>query len=89
MNRIFTPIFCLITAFGISQTKDIQIEFIGNCGLHMTDGITNFYIDFPYKSGAHGYMEFDESELDSIKENSIFILLINTLIITLKRILKK
>ncbi|GAA0736153.1 hypothetical protein GCM10009431_01750 [Gaetbulibacter jejuensis] len=73
MNKIFTLIFSLITAFGFSQTKEIQIEFIGNCGLHMTDGITNFYIDFPYKSGAHGYMEFKESELDSIKENSIFI----------------
>ena len=62
-----------ISSYGFSQTKEIQIEFIGNCGLHMTDGITNFYIDFPYKSGAHGYMEFNESELDSIKENSIFI----------------
>lgn len=39
----------------------------------MTDGITNFYIDFPYKSGAHGYMEFDESELDRINKDAIFI----------------
>ena len=37
-----------ISSYGFSQTKEIQIEFIGNCGLHMTDGITNFYIDFPY-----------------------------------------
>ncbi|WP_179008281.1 MBL fold metallo-hydrolase [Winogradskyella forsetii] len=73
MKRNFTLIFCLIITFGFSQIKEIQIEFIGNCGLHMTDGITNFYIDFPYKSGAHGYMEFEESELDSVKENSIFI----------------
>ena len=73
MKRIFTLIFSLITVFGFSQAKEIEIEFIGNCGLHMTDGISNFYIDFPYKSGAHGYMEFDESELDSIQENSIFI----------------
>ena len=73
MNKIFTLIFCLITVSNFSQTKEIQIKFIGNCGLHMTDGTTNFYIDFPYKSGAHGYMEFEESELDSIKDNSIFI----------------
>ncbi len=39
----------------------------------MTDGILNFYIDFPYKSGAHNYMEFESAELDSIKPNSIFI----------------
>ena len=73
MRRTFTLICYVFTVFGFSQAKEIQIEFIGNCGLHMTDGATNFYIDFPYKSGAHGYMEFDESELDSIKENSIFI----------------
>lgn len=63
----------LITHLSFSQTDKITIEFIGNCGLYMTDGITNIYTDFPYKSGAHNYMEFDESELDSIKENSIFI----------------
>ncbi len=39
----------------------------------MTDGTSNVYIDFPYKSGAHGYMEFDAAELDSIKSNSTFI----------------
>jgi len=39
----------------------------------MTDGKSNFYIDFPYKSGAHNYMEYDKSEIDSIKDNAIFI----------------
>ncbi len=73
MKRIFTLIFCLLTLVGYSQTKEIQIKFIGNCGLYMTDGTTNIYTDFPYKSGAYGYMEFEESELDSVKENSIFI----------------
>ncbi len=73
MKRIFTLIFCLVSAFGFSQSNEIKIEFLGNCGLHFTDGTTNIYADFPYKSGAHGYMEFEESELDSIKENSIFI----------------
>lgn len=70
---VLTISFCLLSTFGISQTNDIQIQFIGNCGFHMTDGKTNFYIDFPYKSGAYGYMEFKDSELDSIKENSVFI----------------
>ena len=56
-----------------SQTTEISIRFIGNCGLYMTDGITNFYIDFPYKSGAHNYMEYDLSELDSVKSKPIFI----------------
>ena len=68
---IFTGIFISCLAFG--QPNEIKIKFIGNCGLYLTDGILNIYIDFPYKSGAHNYMEYDKSEIDSIKENSIFI----------------
>ncbi|NOR87153.1 MAG: hypothetical protein GQ527_06045 [Bacteroidales bacterium] len=60
-----------ISTFG--QSSEIKIRFIGNCGLYMTDGISNFYIDFPYKSGAHNYMEYDLSELDSVNSNPIFI----------------
>lgn len=71
--RFLVIALIFISSFGFSQTKDIQIEFMGNCGLHMTDGITNVYIDFPYKSGAHGYMEFNDIALDRIKENAIFI----------------
>lgn len=78
MNRTFEKllcaiIFCITTTIGFSQSNEIKIEFIGNCGFHMTDGTSEFYVDFPYKSGAYGYMEFDESELDRINENAIFI----------------
>ena len=58
--------------FTVAQ-KEISVRFIGNCGLAMTDGTTNIYFDFPYKSGAHHYMEYDLSELDSIRNNPIFI----------------
>ncbi|NVO20823.1 MAG: MBL fold metallo-hydrolase [Bacteroidetes bacterium] len=64
-------LFCLHFAFG--QTGEIKIKFIGNCGLYMTDGNLNIYVDFPYKSGAHHYMKYNKSEIDSIKDNSIFI----------------
>jgi L-ascorbate metabolism protein UlaG (beta-lactamase superfamily) len=65
----------LILTLNVSkaQQNEITIKFIGNCGLYMTDGITNIYSDFPYKSGAYGYMEFDDLSLDSVKENAIFI----------------
>ncbi len=63
----------LISFFGIGQTGEIQIKFIGNCGLYLTDGDLNLYVDFPYRSGAFNYMEFEKAEIDSIKENSIFI----------------
>ncbi len=59
--------------FGYSQSNEIRIKFLGNCGLYLTDGTSNLYIDFPYKSGAYGYMKYDLTELDSIKENSIFL----------------
>ena len=72
-TRLLTIALPFVLSFGFSQTKNIKIAFMGNCGLHMTDGVTDFYIDFPYKSGAHGYMEFDDTALDGIKENAIFI----------------
>lgn len=66
-------VLIFIANFGYSQTNEIKVKFIGNCGLYMTDGNLNIYVDFPYKSGAHNYMEYDKSEIDSIKENPIFI----------------
>ena len=62
-----------VSNVALSQNNEIKIRFIGNCGLYMTDGNSNIYIDFPYKSGAHNYMEYDLSELDSIKSNPVFI----------------
>jgi len=62
-----------VSSISFSQTNEIKIRFIGNCGLYMTDGSSNIYIDFPYKSGAHNYMEYNISELDSVKINPIFI----------------
>ena len=52
----------LASNLGFAQGKEIRIKFIGNCGLYMTDGETNIYSDFPYKSGAFNYMEFDAWE---------------------------
>ena len=66
-------IVCLLNVQVMAQSKQISVRFIGNCGLHLTDGTTNFYIDFPYKSGAHNYMEYDANELANIKSNAIFI----------------
>lgn len=70
---LFIIAIICISNFGYSQSNEIKIKFIGNCGLYMTDGRSNLYFDFPYKSGAHNYMEYDKSEIDSIKDNAIFI----------------
>ena len=70
---VFIVTLISISNFGFSQSNEIKIKFIGNCGLYLTDGKSNLYIDFPYKSGAYGYMKYDQTEIDSIKENSIFL----------------
>lgn len=66
-------VFLLFNHFGFSQSNDIEITFLGNAGFSMSDGVTHIYFDFPYKSGAYGYMTYNESELDNLKENGIFI----------------
>ncbi len=78
MTNFYKNFFLIVSIiflsnFGFSQSNEITIKFIGNCGLYMTDGVSDFYIDFPYKSGAHNYMEYDQSEIDGIKDNAIFI----------------
>ncbi len=65
-------LLCCVTA-GYGQGNEIKIKFIGNAGLYLTDGNINLYVDFPYKSGAYKYMEYDDSELDSIASNSILL----------------
>lgn len=73
-----------ISNFGFSQSNEIIIKFIASCSLHITDGESNLYIDFPYKSGAYKYTAifnkgvpvcpiYDKSEIDNIKDNAIFI----------------
>lgn len=76
MTKIYTLVLVVLfgfPTFSFAQSGKIDLKFIGNCGLYMTDGTTNFYIDFPYKSGAHDYMEYDSAEIDSVRENAIFI----------------
>lgn len=73
MRITFFTLFLFVTIGSFAQTKAITIRFIGNCGLSLTDGTSNIYIDFPYKSGAHHYSEYNLSELDSVKEKPIFI----------------
>jgi len=73
-NKIFVIITLIFFMnFGYSQTDEIKIKFIGNCGMYLTDGNINLYVDFPYKSGAHKYMKYDENQLYNISENSIFL----------------
>jgi L-ascorbate metabolism protein UlaG (beta-lactamase superfamily) len=74
MNRVFfAALLFFSTALAGAQTNEIQVRFIGNCGLHFYDGSSDLYVDFPYKSGAFGYMTFDQAEVTKIKENAVFL----------------
>jgi len=73
MNRSLPTIFTLLllvvgNARLSAQIAEIKIKFIGNCGMYLTDGKQNIYLDFPYKSGAFNYMKYAKSEVDSIKK---------------------
>lgn len=72
MNQLISiTILFILSSYGYAQ--EINVKFIGNCGLELSDGASSIYVDFPYKSGAHKYMEYDLSEIDSIRENATFI----------------
>jgi len=73
IKTVFNIILVSIPYLGFSQLNEIKIRFIGNCGLYLSDGNSNLYTDFPYKSGAYGYMKYDPIEIDSIKENALFL----------------
>ena len=72
--RISYAFSVLLFAFpAAAQTNVITVRFIGNCGLYMTDGSLDVYVDFPYRSGAYNYIEYPASEIDSIRANATHI----------------
>ncbi|WP_417603466.1 MBL fold metallo-hydrolase [Owenweeksia hongkongensis] len=73
MKNLLALTLLFVCFLGFSQNGEIKIRHIANAGLYMTDGDLNVYFDFPYKPGAFGYTIYDESELDSIKKNSLFL----------------
>lgn len=42
-----------------AEENKLQINFIGNASVRISDGQYTLFTDFPYKSGAYGYMEYD------------------------------
>ena len=44
---------------GAPAPAKLQAQFIGNMAFAITDGKTALYTDFPYESGAFGYMSYD------------------------------
>ncbi len=49
--------------------KTLVAKFIGNCGFCFTDKVDYLYIDFPYISGAYGFMDFDARHLEALSQH--------------------
>jgi len=47
---------------------ELKFTFIGNMAFHITDGQTTLLSDFPYQSGAFGYMAYDMAKVPEIKD---------------------
>jgi Beta-lactamase superfamily domain len=46
-----------------SRAETLRARFLGNEAFEIGDGQTTLLTDFPYRSGAFGYMEYDPGEL--------------------------
>ena len=55
---------CVLLGLAQSTTAEwLRFRFIGNQALEITDGETTLLTDFPYQSGAFGYMAYPDGEL--------------------------
>ena len=54
---LLTP---LTQALPAQQRPELTVTFVGNMAVHVTDGKSSFLTDFPYESGAFGYMDWQE-----------------------------
>lgn len=70
---LYLSIFISTLNFSQAQSNEIKIRFVANAGLHLTDGQASLYFDFPYKSGFWMYSKYDKSEIENIKDKSVFI----------------
>ena len=57
-----------ITLAVCADAGELKITFIGNMAFHITDGETTLLSDFPYTSGAYGYMEYDMDKVPEIRD---------------------
>ena len=65
-NRLLIVILLLIAPR--LWAADLAITFIGNEAFHITDGSTTLLSDFPYRSGAFGYMAYERKNIPPIKD---------------------
>lgn len=65
-----TRLLLLLLAVSPAAAQDLEFRFIGNNGFEISDGAGTILVDFPYQSGAFGYMSFDPAELEA-RDNAL------------------
>jgi L-ascorbate metabolism protein UlaG (beta-lactamase superfamily) len=67
-RRFLAVIIALSAALPLPTQEPgfLEIEFIGNAAFRITDGHTTLLTDYPYTSGASGYMSYDASDIGVI-----------------------
>ncbi len=59
--------FCFLVVLApLAWSGTLTFTFIGNQAFHITDGETTLLSDFPYRSGAFGYMAYEEEDIPEI-----------------------
>ena len=54
-----TAVFAVLVPLSAAEPHRLEVRFIGNMAFSITDGKTTLLTDFPYRSGAFGYMTYD------------------------------
>ncbi|MFP6583002.1 MAG: MBL fold metallo-hydrolase [Candidatus Hydrogenedentota bacterium] len=57
----------LVLVAPLATAGELTVTFIGNMAFYISDGETTLLSDFPYLSGAYGYMEFEMEDVPEIK----------------------
>ena len=75
-----TIALCVGAVFALAgvQAGELTITFIGNEAFHITDGETTLLSDFPYRSGAYGYMAYDLKDVPPIVDGLSLITHVHT-----------
>jgi len=66
--RIFVLLSTLILKSLSAQAPELQVTFIGNEAVQISDGRRTLVSDFPYQSGYSRYMTYDRSKLTFDRE---------------------
>jgi len=63
---LLAPALFLFCSFAAAEQLDFR--FIGNMAFHITDGSTSLLTDFPYTSGAFGYMKYSLTDTGPVRD---------------------